>query len=112
MLLIQIIISLSIVFFIVRLVVKFKAKSISLGGLFFWLVIWLVGLTIVLYPDLTVEFARLVGVGRGVDAVIYVAIIVIFYFIFYLILKIRKIEQQIAVLVRKIAIKESEEEKF
>ncbi len=112
MLLIQIIISLAVIFFIFRLVSKFRAKSIGVGGLLFWLVVWFAGLIVVLYPNLTVQFAHLVGVGRGVDVVIYVAIILIFYFIFYLILKIRKIEQQIAILVRKIAIKESEEEKF
>ncbi|MFN3605542.1 MAG: DUF2304 family protein [Leptonema sp. (in: bacteria)] len=49
------------------------------------------------WPESTSFLARVLGVGRGADVIIYFSIILIFYFIFYLTLKLRKIEKEISV---------------
>ncbi|MEK7072456.1 MAG: DUF2304 domain-containing protein, partial [Patescibacteria group bacterium] len=67
---------------------------------FSWLVIWLVAILIIWYPQTTTYLAARVGIGRGVDLVIYISIIVIFYLMFRLLLKIEQIEKQITKIVR------------
>jgi len=54
------------------------------------------------------HLATLTGVGRGVDVVIYVAIIILFYLLYRLYIKIENIEREITLIVREIAILEKE----
>jgi hypothetical protein len=106
MLAIQLIIDLVVVFFLVNLLLKLKQDRINLGSFIFWLIFWLATLLIINWPQSSSYFARILGVGRGVDVIIYFSIIILFYFIFYFTLKLRKIEHEITQVVRKIAISE------
>ncbi len=101
MVVIQIIIDVVILFFIVNLFLKLRQDKINLGSFVFWLILWLAAAFIINWPASASFFARILGVGRGVDVVIYFSIILIFYFIFYLTLKLRKIEKEITEVVRK-----------
>lgn len=98
--LIQFILILVIVLIVFRLIYKLKIKDIGLGQFFGWLAVWLIAIFIIWYPEVTTYLATRVGIGRGVDLVIYVSIIVIFYLMFKLLLKIEKIEKQITQIVR------------
>lgn len=69
-----------------------------------WTILWLVGVTIILLPDTTSWFAERVGVGRGVDAVVYVSVVVLFFTLFQTSRKVDKLERQLTKLVRAIAI--------
>jgi hypothetical protein len=46
---------------------------------------------------------KLFGVGRGIDVLVYLSIIFLFYYIFRQSEKINKLEKQITKLVREIA---------
>lgn len=104
--LIQFILIIVIIFIVLRLIYKLKAKEINLSQFFSWLVIWLSAICIIWYPQITTYLAARVGIGRGVDLVIYVSIIVIFYFMFRLLLKIEQIEKQITKIVRHDSLKD------
>lgn len=103
MLVIQIIISLLILFFIINLIVKLRHREISLVSFIFWFIFWLTGLMIINWPESTSFLARILGIGRGADVIIYFSIILIFYFIFYFTFKLRRIEKEITQLIRKIS---------
>ena len=107
MLAIQLIIDLVIVFFLVNLFLKLRQDKVNLGSFIFWLALWLAALFIINWPQSASYFARVLGVGRGVDVIIYFSIIIIFYFIFYFTLKLRKTEREITQVVRKLSIFEA-----
>jgi len=106
---IQIFLSLIIVFFIVRLVLRYKKANLNGSEFVTWLFFWLIALTIVLLPETVNFLARSLKVGRGVDLVIYLALMILFYIFFKLSLRLEKIEQDISQVVRKVAMEEENE---
>jgi len=83
---------------------KARTRGLSRRWGIFWLVFWLsVGLVVAL-PWTTSLLAARLGVTRGVDLVIYVAIIALFYLVFRLTVKIEKLEGNITKLVREISL--------
>ena len=85
---------------------KIKAKSLGTRWGAFWLVFWLGVGAVVALPWTTSLLASRLGVTRGVDLVIYVSVIVLFYLVFRLTLKIEKLEGNITKLVREIALRD------
>lgn len=103
--LIQFILIVIIAVIILRLIYQLKNKDIGLSQFLSWLFIWLLALIIIWYPQVTTFLAIQVGIGRGVDLAVYVSIILVFYLIFRLWLKIGQIEKQITQIVRAEALK-------
>jgi hypothetical protein len=105
----QIIVIIFCLYAALRVWQKIKAKSLGRRWGAFWLVFWLgVGIVVAL-PWTTSLLAARLGVTRGVDLVIYVSVIVLFYLVFRLTLKIEKLEGNITKLVREIALASREE---
>ena len=72
----------------------------------FWSLLWLSAATAMRWPDLTVRVARLVGIGRGADLVLYVAVGVMSIGFFLVFLRLRRIEEDLTRIVRALALKE------
>ncbi len=104
MILFQVILVLFVIVIISRLVVRFKNEDINLINFLVWLLLWLAVIGVVIFPESINFLARVLGIGRGVDVAIYFALILIFYFIFYLTVRIRSLENKITKLARKIAL--------
>lgn len=107
MLFIQFIIIAFALFALYRTVSRFRAGELHLLPMLLWIVVWLAVIAVTLLPQAASWFAGLIGVGRGVDAVMYLAIILLFYVIFRIFLRIEKVERDITALVRKVGIDES-----
>ncbi len=71
------------------------------------LIFILVGVVLVLMPDLSAKIARIVGVGRGADLVLYLALLALAFICLMLYSKIRELESALTDLVRSIAITEA-----
>ncbi|MFT4310778.1 MAG: DUF2304 domain-containing protein [Candidatus Woesearchaeota archaeon] len=82
---------------------QFKRYDMTIPEYMFWNMAWLGLIVISLFPELTSPLAKLLGIGRGVDIIIYLSIIVLFYMVFKLYYKIIKIEQDITKLVRELS---------
>jgi len=95
-----------VLFAISRVVVRYRKNEISSRELFVWSVFWVVVLSATLWPKTTDIIAQAFGVGRGADFLIFVSIIVLFFLIFKIIVKVEKIERDITKIVRKVAIEE------
>jgi len=104
MIVIQILIILFIVFAITKVGLRYKDKIISLQEFILWLIFWLIVCLVVIFPDITSYAANLVGVGRGVDLVIYLALLLLFYLVFRILVRLDKQEKEITKIVRKIAL--------
>ena len=85
-----------------------SAKANKLGKMFtiVWVCLWLIILlTIFNLPALS-SFATALGIGRGVDLVIYLSLIFIFYMLFSITLNYMSLKRDITKLVRKDALRE------
>ncbi|MEK7189901.1 MAG: DUF2304 family protein [Patescibacteria group bacterium] len=101
--LIQILLSLFIVFTLIKVIGRFRAKEVSLGALVFWCMFWTIVLVVAWQPRLSTELANRLGVGRGTDLIMYVSVAALFYFIFRLTVRIEKMEKNITKVVREMA---------
>jgi hypothetical protein len=103
--LIQIILLLFIIYAVIKVALRYKDKIISLQEFILWTIFWfLVGFVVIL-PDTTSLVASFVGVGRGVDLVIYISILILFYLVFRVLVRLDKIDKDVTKIVRNLALK-------
>lgn len=100
----QILWSVLIIFAIVRLFTQFHKKHISLFSFLFFLLAW--GLVLLLNWNnaLLNRFGHMLGIERGATVLVYVALFMLFYYVFISMIKFHKLEQEISKLVRKDAV--------
>lgn len=101
----QIILSIVILFILLKTWRSYKRKQLSNSFFILWVLVWLIGLFAIYYPGLLSTIAGVLNIGRGVDFALYVSIILIFYLIYKINLKIEKINRDLTRIVRKIAVK-------
>lgn len=87
---------------------QFRTGSLTILWLILWMIFWLAVGAVTLAPQTTDVLARFVGVGRGADFVIYVSLVIIFYLVFRLFVKIEGVEREVTELVRKLALEEED----
>jgi hypothetical protein len=78
-------------------------KNQLLGRLFF-VSQFALGVLFVLKPDLSSQLARLVGIGRGTDLVLYLFIVFCYLSGLSILAKFRRLERQQTLLVRQLAL--------
>jgi hypothetical protein len=69
--------------------------------------VWLAAGVAILWPEVTVRVAAIVGIGRGADLVLYVFVIAFLFSWFFFYTKIFKLEANITELVRYFAIRDA-----
>jgi len=106
---IQILIILLSIFTIGKLIFDFKKSKISAPIFLFWLSLWILVLLFVSLPQF-VHFLEdiLLGSGRGVDAIVYFSIILIFFVLFKIINRLEKTRREITEIVRSNALKKKD----
>ena len=109
MLAIQILIVAFVIFALSRTVVRFREGTLTSGWLILWSAVWVAVAVAAILPQTTSWFARLLGVGRGVDAVIYLSIIVLFYLVFRVFLRLQRLDHDITLVVRELGMRKKAE---
>lgn len=102
--LIQIVIIIFALFALSRAFLRFKDNKLTQNEFLFWVFLWVVVIIVSIIPGITSILSRQFGIGRGIDLVLYVSIIAIFYLIFRLYVKLESVEKEITRVVRKIAL--------
>ena len=97
--------------FIIALVYSAIRPSRSIFSKLFLIFGSLLGILSVIGEQYLMNIANSLGVGRGVDLVIYMGLLVIFFFICYTLDRFNKIQKELAILTRKIALKEINKKK-
>jgi hypothetical protein len=69
--------------------------------------IWLTAGAAILRPEVSMRLANAVGIGRGTDLLLYVAILVSIVVLFMIYLRFVALESQLTALVRHLAISEA-----
>lgn len=105
-------IKLPLVFFIIlvlsHVLWQYRRRSIAVSAAVLWAFVWIAAGVLVLWPDISSRLAAVVGIGRGVDLVVYVAILAVFYLLFRIVVRIERIERSITDIVRKDALDKRE----
>ncbi|MCR4256484.1 MAG: DUF2304 domain-containing protein [Candidatus Uhrbacteria bacterium] len=71
-----------------------------------WSVVWIAGAIVVARPEVASWFANTVGIGRGSDLAVYLAIILLLILAFNLYVQHHRLQRDITELVRKEALKD------
>ncbi|MBI4993270.1 MAG: DUF2304 domain-containing protein [Candidatus Magasanikbacteria bacterium] len=88
-------------FAIVSVIKRKREGLLGPKGMVFWTVFWLVAAAFVLWPNSTTVLANKFGIGRGADLVFYVSLVVFFYLLFKLNVKLEAVGRDITKIVRK-----------
>lgn len=110
--LIQLIIILFILFVFSRLVKKIKTGEITRKEFIGWVIFWLIVMAATISPPTTDIVANFFGVERGSNLAVYISIIVIFYLIFRIMVKLAEIDKNITKIVREDAVNAREIEQL
>lgn len=89
---------------IIIAILRLKNNKMSAGMAFLWIIIWLVVIWVSIFPNSTNAFATLTGIGRGLDLVLIIGLIVGYYLIFKMYSMIENMDKEITLLVREIAL--------
>lgn len=87
-----------------RAILRYNDKSIKGNELFFWSIIWLGVIIIALFPSIFVTLSRLLGIGRGVDILLYLGMLLLFYLLFRFYVRMEAQQKEITALVREVAL--------
>lgn len=108
---IQILLLVFLLFAFTRVILRYKEGALPKGMFLFWAAVWVVATISIIHPDFTTYIAKQAGIGRGADAVIYIALIVAFYLIFRLTVVIENLRHEITKVIREVALKEVDKKK-
>jgi len=102
---IQLVLSLFLIFAISRVYLRYRARSIGGFGFIFWSGIFTTGLLVIIFPNLAVAIAHKAGIARGVDFIIYVSIALLFYLVYRLYVYLDDVRNDIAKIIRELAMR-------
>ena len=111
MLIIQIVLLLFFLLAIVKVAERYRGGEVSAKEAGIWVVFWFLAGLVVVSPDSTFFIAHLVGVGRGADLVVYLALATIFFLLFRSTIRIERLNRDITKLTRRLALSELKNKK-
>lgn len=102
----QMLLFIIIIFVIFKTWVAYRRRNLSGIFTFVWIAFWLAALFLVFQQNLVTNIAHRFGVSRGVDFVIYLSLIAIFYLIYKILSSLDEADRRVTRLVRQIALTE------
>lgn len=94
-----------------RAYLRFKDNRLTKNEFVFWALIWFVVIAIALVPSILSIFSNILGIQRGMDLIIAISILVLFYLIFRLYVGLEGVKREITTLVRKVALEDKNKKK-
>jgi hypothetical protein len=107
---IQIVLICFAVFAMSRVLLRHRRGMMRLLHVEMWLLFWVCVVVVTLRPGISDWLATRLGVGRGVDTAIYLALLMIFYLLFRSFGKVEDLDRQLTRVVRANALREMEED--
>lgn len=101
----QIILLVFLAFALSRVVLRFRGGQIRPLETFFWGMVFTAAALALIFPRELSLLANSLGIGRGVDLLVYVSILTLFYLVFRIYVFLENLRHEITELIRKIALK-------
>ena len=97
--------------YIFRTVRQYLRKKRSVRNMAVWVIFWLTIILLAIVPnEISFKIADLLGFKNNVNAIIFVALGLLFLLVFYLSSTIERLENQITELVRKMALEDKDKD--
>lgn len=97
--------------YIARILYQYYRKKRSMRSTLIWLIFWVTVIILAVVPnEFSFKIAHLLGFKSNVNAVIFVALGLLFLFIYYLSTTLETLENRLTELTRKIALEKQEKE--
>ncbi|MBS1266376.1 MAG: hypothetical protein MAG795_00343 [Candidatus Woesearchaeota archaeon] len=90
-------------FAISRAYLRYKESKVKLGELLFWTGIWGAAMVFAFFPDTLNWLSDRAGFRRGMDFLIAISVITLFYLVFRIYVKLDETGQDITKIIREIA---------
>ncbi|MCU0679920.1 MAG: DUF2304 domain-containing protein [Planctomycetes bacterium] len=108
----QLLAILVIIFFFTRILNQKRKKKISNNEFWLWTFFWAIASLAIIFIKQIDQLAKMAGFSSsGINLLLYLAVMALFYLVFKLRLKMARQDQEITNIVRNIAIKQTNEEK-
>ena len=111
MAIIEIILILFALFAWSRAILRLRDREISVWEFMLWTLIWISVIIVTVFQDVLGAISEIVGISRGTDLAVYVSIVVLFYLLFRLYVRVDKQNQELTRLVRELAIQNPKKRK-
>ncbi|MCB0665697.1 MAG: DUF2304 domain-containing protein [Saprospiraceae bacterium] len=93
------------IFYIYRIIGQYRNQKRMVSSTLIWIVFWVTCSILAIMPDLVSDkMAKLLGFKSNINAVIFVALGLLFVFMFYLTAIIEKMERQLSDTIRVLAL--------
>jgi len=87
-------------------VLRYRQRKISTLAFLLWLVLWTGAAAVIVFPNSSVIVARLLGIGRGADLVLYTSLIVTLYLLFRMYVRLEQVNREVTQIVRALALRD------
>ena len=87
-------------------ILRYRQRKIGTVAFLLWLVLWTGAAAVIMFPMSTVILARFLGIGRGADLVLYTSLIVTFYLLFRLYVRLEQVNREVTQIVRALALRD------
>ncbi len=94
-------------FALTRVYLRAKEKVLTPKMAIFWFAVWTAAAVGIILPKTTAGVAQFFGVGRGVDVMVYMSLVLIFYLIFRIYVMIEDLRHELTTIVRNVALQTS-----
>ncbi len=106
----QIIALIVIAFFLGRLFWQKHKQQLAKTEMIFWLIFWVIAATAIIFIKWIDEFIAGLGFSsKGIDVLFYIGVILLFYLVFKVRLKIENIEKNLTKITKEMAINNKED---
>lgn len=102
---IQIVLIIFLLFAVSRVILQLRQRHLNLPSFIFWGSVFITAIIGVLDPEITTEIAKLLGIGRGADVVVYFSLVTLFYLMFRLTIAIEELRYEITYIIRQISLR-------
>jgi small membrane protein len=100
-----------VLFFYSRVVLRLKDGQITPSEFIFWTLLWGSVAVAVFVPSLLSRLSQSVGISRGLDLIVPLGLIVVFYMVFRSYIKLEQLEQDLTKMTREVALQGVKERK-
>jgi hypothetical protein len=100
------------VWFLYKMITKTIKKQMSLFDILVLVVLDLILSCIFVFPQVSQILASFFGIGRGVDFILYVSIIILFFTVLNIYFRLEKLREEISNLNRALTLKDAQREKL
>ncbi len=87
-------------------ILRYRQRKIGTVAFLLWLVLWTGAAAVIMFPMSTVILARILGIGRGADLVLYTSLIFTLYLLFRLHVRLDQVNREVTQIVRALALRE------